>query len=86
MDTVKYNIPHFIMGILFWVLVVAAIAYISWLWNTINQWHIERMEILEKLDKISIKIDNNTCNLPNWVQDKIEQIYNNITSATCVNP
>lgn len=37
MDKVKYHIPQFIMGILFWLLVVVAMIYLSGLWDKINK-------------------------------------------------
>lgn len=37
MDKVKYHIPQFIMGILFWLLVVVAMIYLSGLWNKIDK-------------------------------------------------
>ena len=83
MENIKHYIPQFILGILFWIIVFWWFIYISWLWKTISQWHFERMEIMDKIDKLSIKIDKNTCNLAYWLQEKIEQTYENITSATC---
>lgn len=48
MDKIKYHIPHFILWVLFWILLIVAIIYLSWLW--------------EKIDKTYTYLDiNSTC-------------------------
>ena len=71
MDKIKYHIPQFVLGILFWIHIVIAFFYI---YGT-----------LDKIDKIYSSLnDTVSCNkLPYGVQEKIEQTYENITSATC---
>ncbi len=52
---------------------------IIWLYNLYCNYQTDR-----KVDK-AISIIGNPCQLPDWVQEKIEQTYENITSATCTN-
>lgn len=37
MDKIKYHIPQFILWILFWLVVVCAMIYLSGLWDKINK-------------------------------------------------
>lgn len=37
MEKVKYHIPQFIMGILFWLLIVVAMIYLFWIGDKINK-------------------------------------------------
>lgn len=71
MDKIRYHIPQFILWILFWILVVVAFIYLSWLGD--------------KIDKIYSSINRPvSCEtLPYWVQEKLEQTYENITSFKC---
>ncbi len=65
MDKIKYHIPQFVLGILFWILIVIAFFYI---YGTID-----------KIDKIYYSIEKpQSCQLPYWIQDKIEWMYNNL--------
>ena len=52
---------------------------IIWLYNLYCNYQTDR-----KVDK-AISIIGNTCQLPYWVQEKIEETYTNIVSFKCVN-
>lgn len=70
------------IAFLIWALV--AICAASFYFHIVNSANIKRID--EKVDKISAKIDNPvSCNLPYWLQDKIEETYTNIVSFKCVN-
>lgn len=52
---------------------------IIWLYNLYCNYQTDR-----KVDK-AISIIGNPCQLPDWVQEKIEETYTNIVSFKCVN-
>lgn len=71
MDKIRYHIPQFILWVLFWLLVVCAMIYLSGIGDKIDK--------IYSLSNRSISCDT----LPYWVQDKIEKTYENITSFEC---
>lgn len=40
MDKIKYHIPQFILWVLFWILVIFAIIYLSGLWSRIDRMYV----------------------------------------------
>ena len=74
---------------MFFIWVISTIALI-WLSGA-----IDKLTIHEENDKIlygemlilynKVSNINPSCSLPYWVQDKIEQTYEYVTSATCIN-
>jgi hypothetical protein len=73
------NIAWAIICIMLWFWLAVSILLFSRAINDIRTSKQTNLEIL------SILKSNNTCNLPYWLQDKIEETYENIVSFECVN-
>lgn len=69
-----------ITDILVWILIILLSIVIFYMYNIDNNQDITN----KKIDDLSSQIHND-CSLPYWVQDKIEQTYEYVTSATCIN-
>lgn len=75
--------------IMFFIWVISTVALI-WLSGVIDKISLHEendktlySEMLIIEDKVSKMTQS--CSLPYWVQDKIEQTYEYVTSATCIN-
>lgn len=67
-----HNILWFVIGVLFWFVVIVSFLYFYWFIE--NQIQLQR-----NTEEILWIIQNrSSCNLPYWIQDKIEWIYNNL--------
>ena len=52
MDKIKYHIPQFVLGILFWILIVIAFFYI---YGTIDK--IDRIYSIMETDRVNMEIE-----------------------------
>lgn len=72
-----FNILWFIGWFLFWIVVIASFIYIYWFMETLLEHQKWQKEIL------SILKHPVSCELPYWLQDKIEETYKNVVSFEC---
>lgn len=79
MSHIVHHFLPFLFGIMFCLIGIASIAYLYWTFDELRQSNKNSKEIL------SILRNPVSCELQYWLREKIEQTYENITSATCTN-